>query len=67
VSICKPVLSLPSDRKAVMLVLMLVPGIQACKQFWILIIYLTFMVSVRSSGNSALIKVVYRDGKTLFS
>jgi len=67
VSICKPALSLPSDGKVVMLILMLVPGIQACKQFWVLMIHFIFTVSVRSSGNSALIRVVYRDGKKLFS
>jgi hypothetical protein len=50
-----------------MLILMLVPGIQACEQIWILIIDFTFIIPVRSSGNSALMRVVYRDGKTLFS
>ena len=35
--------------------------------FWVLIIHFTLIISVRSSGNSALTKVVYRDGKTLFS
>ena len=60
-------MSFPSDGKAVMLILILIPGIKACKQFWVLIIHFTLIISVRSSGNSALTKVVYRDGKTLFS
>jgi hypothetical protein len=63
----EPAVSLLSDGKAVMLILILVPGIRACKKISVLIIYFTFIISVRSSGNSALIKVVYRDGKTLFS
>ena len=38
--------SLPADRKTVMLILMLIPGIQACKQFWIpIILYISHWFS----------------------
>ena len=62
--------SLSSDSKTVMMILMLVPAVQACKQSWFwrgASMHLIFSTSDRSGGNGSLTKAVYRDGNTLVS
>jgi len=60
---------LPLIEEVVLLMLMLVPAIQACENtcFDDWFSALIFSISDKDGGNTTLIKAVYRDGKSLGS